>query len=110
MLSKILHISTSPHLSKGLTTTQIMKNVVYALLPVAVYSVYAFGWDALLLMSTTTLSALMAEHYLCRWSGKKSTVGDWSCSDHGTPFGNDATSGISLMDGVFGRCHCYKLR
>ena len=78
MLSKILHISTSPHLSKGLTTTQIMKNVVYALLPMAVYSVYAFGWDALLLMSTTTLSALMTEHYLCRWSGKKSTVGDWS--------------------------------
>ncbi len=78
MLNKTLHISTSPHLTKGITTVDIMKNVVYALLPVAGYAVYAFGWDALFLLATTTLSAVITEHYLCMWSGKPTTVGDWS--------------------------------
>lgn len=78
MANKTLHISTSPHLTKGLTTVEIMRNVVYALLPAALFAIYAFGWDALLLLSTTTASAVLTEHYLCKWSGKTSTVSDWS--------------------------------
>lgn len=78
MLNKTLHISTSPHLTKGLTTTQIMQNVVYALLPAAAFAVYAFGLNALLLLCTTTMATVIAEHLLCRWSDKASTIGDWS--------------------------------
>lgn len=78
MLNKTLHISTSPHLTKGLTTTQIMQNVVYALLPAVGYAVYAFGLDAFLLISSTTMAAVLTEHMLCKWSHKDSTVGDWS--------------------------------
>ena len=45
-----LNIATSPHVMKGTSTDTIMKNVVYALLPAVAFGVYAFGWNALLVM------------------------------------------------------------
>jgi len=78
MLNKTLHISTSPHIKKAVTTDEIMRNVVYALLPVAAFAVYSFGLNALLVLVTATGSAVLTEHLLCRWSGRDSTVSDWS--------------------------------
>ncbi|GAA4842437.1 RnfABCDGE type electron transport complex subunit D [Algivirga pacifica] len=56
----------------------IMRHVVYALLPIAAFSVYVFGLSALLLLLVTVGSCLLTEHLLCYWSGKRSTIGDWS--------------------------------
>lgn len=78
MLKKTLNISTSPHIKKSLTTDEIMRNVVYALLPVAAFAVYSFGINALLVIVTSTVSAVLTEHLLCRLSNKESTVSDWS--------------------------------
>jgi electron transport complex protein RnfD len=78
MLNKVLDISTSPHVKKGLSTEVIMRNVVWALLPVAAFAVYVFGWNALLLLLTTTLSCVITEHLLCIWAKKETSVLDWS--------------------------------
>lgn len=78
MLSRTLDISTSPHITKGIGTDDIMRNVAYALIPVAMFAVYAFGWTALLLLSTTTMAAVLTEHWLCRWAKKPTTINDWS--------------------------------
>jgi electron transport complex protein RnfD len=78
MLNKTLNISTSPHITKGVGTDDIMRNVVYALLPVAAFAVYSFGLSALLVLLTATASAVLTEHYLNKWSGKETTVTDWS--------------------------------
>lgn len=78
MIKKTLNISTSPHLTIGLSTDTIMKNVVYALLPVAAFSIYSFGLNALLVLTVSTGSCVMTEHLLCRWSKKTTTVSDWS--------------------------------
>ena len=78
MQSKTLHISTSPHISKGVSTADIMRNVVYALLPVVAFAVYAFGLNALLIIATSTLACVVTEHLLCIWTGKESTISDWS--------------------------------
>jgi electron transport complex protein RnfD len=55
-----------------------MKHVVYALLPAAAFGVFAFGWNALLVMLTTTGGAILTEHLLCKWSNKPSTINDYS--------------------------------
>lgn len=73
-----LHISTSPHIRKPISTDVIMRNVVYALLPVAGFSVYAFGLNALFVIITALIACVATEHVLCRLSGKPSTIGDWS--------------------------------
>ena len=74
----ILNISSSPHLVKGTSTEVIMRNVVWALLPVAGFAVYSFGLNALLIISMSVVSCVLTEYLLCKWSKKESTVGDWS--------------------------------
>ncbi|MFL1013099.1 RnfABCDGE type electron transport complex subunit D [Flavisericum labens] len=78
MLKKTLDISSSPHIVKGRSTEDIMKNVVWALLPVVFFSVYSFGINALLVILTATLASVIAEHVLCKLSKKETTVGDYS--------------------------------
>ena len=78
MLSKTLHISTSPHINKGLSTEVIMQNVVWSLVPVAIFAVYAFGLSALMVLLTAISSCVLTEHILCKISNKESTISDWS--------------------------------
>ncbi|MTI41656.1 RnfABCDGE type electron transport complex subunit D [Fulvivirga lutimaris] len=78
MLGKTLNISTSPHLTKGISVEVIMRNVVYALMPTALFSVYSFGINAALVLITAVTSSLLTEHFLCRITKKSSTVSDWS--------------------------------
>ncbi|NQV53376.1 MAG: RnfABCDGE type electron transport complex subunit D [Flavobacteriales bacterium] len=78
MLNRTLHISTSPHITDGTSTDAIMRNVVWAMLPVAAFAVYSFGLNALFVMTTAVVSCVLTEHVLCRLSRKESTVSDWS--------------------------------
>lgn len=78
MLNKTLNISTSPHIKVSMRTDIIMKNVVYALIPIAIYAVYVFGLSALLVIITSVAACVSTEHVLCRWSKKESTISDWS--------------------------------
>ena len=78
MLNKTLNISSSPHIVKGISTDTIMQNVVWALIPVAIFSVYAFGLNALLVLVASVAACVLTEHFLCKFSGKESTVSDWS--------------------------------
>ncbi len=78
MLNRTLNISTSPHITKGSSTDVIMQNVVWALIPVALFAVYSFGMSAFLVIATSVISAVLTEHFLCRISKQESTIGDWS--------------------------------
>lgn len=78
MLNRTLNISTSPHITKGLSTDVIMQNVVWALLPVVFFAVYSFGISGLLTIVTAVASCVITEHLLCKLSGKESTISDWS--------------------------------
>ncbi len=78
MRKQTLHISTSPHLTKNVSVEVIMRNVVWALLPAALFSIYSFGWNAALVLITAVSSCLLTEHLLCRIAKKPSTVSDWS--------------------------------
>lgn len=71
-------LRTSPHLRVSPPVDVIMRNVVYALLPVCLYSVYQFGISALALIIVCTAACVLTEHVFCKLSGKPSTVGDWS--------------------------------
>jgi len=102
MPDRVLHISTSPHLTRGIGTNDIMRNVVWALLPVALFAVYAFGINALLLLVATTGGAVLTEHMLCRWSGKGSTVSDWSAVITGILLGLTLPPTFPLWMGFIG--------
>lgn len=78
MLNKALNISSSPHIVKSVGTNDIMRNVVWALLPVTGFAVYSFGLSAFLVITTSVISAVLTEHAICYWSGKDTTITDWS--------------------------------
>jgi electron transport complex protein RnfD len=65
-------------MKQAVTVPQIMRNVVYALVPVCAWSVYAFGISVLLLLITTTLTCMLTEAMFCRLAGRASSVNDWS--------------------------------
>lgn len=96
MLNKTLNIAASPHITRGISIVDIMRNVVWALLPVTAFAVYAFGLGALMLLITTTFSAVLTEHVLCRISRKESTVSDWSAVITGLLLGLTLPPGLPL--------------
>jgi electron transport complex protein RnfD len=102
MLNKTLHISTSPHITKGVSTSDIMRNVVWALVPVSVFAVYSFGWAAFLVLITAVFSSVLTEHLLCRWSKQESTISDWSAVITGLLLGLTLPPNFPLWMTFFG--------
>ena len=78
MFKQTLHISTSPHLKRSIGTDDIMRNVVWALLPASAFAVFSFGLSVFLMLATAVVAAVLTEHVLCWLSGQQSTVDDWS--------------------------------
>src|SRR5579864_6926895 len=98
----IIQVRTSPHVHAPRSVDMIMRNVVYALLPIAVYGVLLFGWSALLLMVTTTGTCVLAEHLYCRLLHRESSVNDWSAAITGLLLGLILPPGLPLWMGVLG--------
>ena len=77
-MSDPVHLKTSPHLRGAHSVDKIMRHVVYALLPICLFSVVQFGISALALLLTCTLTCVGTEHLACHLAKRPSTVGDWS--------------------------------
>lgn len=79
-----LELSTSPHVKREVTVEKIMRNVVWALLPIVGFAVFKYGISALAVIMTTVISCLLVEYGLSRMISKKdhgvasSSVGDYS--------------------------------
>ncbi len=97
-----IDIRTSPYIRKAPTVPQIMRNVVYALLPVIAFSFYHFGISALALLATTTLSCVLTEHLFCKLAGKKSTIFDASAVITGLLLAMSLPPGFPLWMGAVG--------
>ena len=89
-------LRSSPHLKQTVTVDQIMRNVVYALLPVCLFAVYAFGISVLALLLVTTLTCVLCESLFCRLAGRPDTVNDWSITITGLLLGLTLPPGFPL--------------
>jgi len=75
---KIMTVSTSPHIRSGETTRTIMTDVIIALSPVLVWSVYIFGFRALTLTLVSVISCVLFEFLFQKIMKKQVTVKDRS--------------------------------
>ncbi|HED13297.1 MAG TPA: electron transporter RnfD, partial [Gammaproteobacteria bacterium] len=73
-----IEINTSPHIHDNPSVASIMRNVVYALLPVCAYAVYLFGISALALLLVVTGSCLLTEMLYDRLLHRSGSLGDFS--------------------------------
>ncbi len=75
---KTVEIRTSPHMKKVISVDQIMRNVVFALLPICVWSIYQFGLSVIALLLVTVASCSATESFFCWMSGRLNTLSDFS--------------------------------
>lgn len=91
-----LELRTSPHVLSGYAVDSIMFNVIVALAPTMAFAFYAFGWASLVVLGTATASCVLAEHLICRATGRPTTVGDWSAAVTGLLYGLTLPASLPL--------------
>ncbi len=96
----ILELRSSPHMHTPLDVATIMRHVVYALLPLCGFAIYAFGLSALLLIITVAASALLTEHAAQRLSGKATSLRDGSALITGLVLALTLPPGLPLWMGA----------
>lgn len=101
-MEKSLLITPSPHLHSGATTRNIMLDVLVALLPAAVASVWLFGVRALMVEFVCIASCIAAE-YLSRIVMKRpQSVGDLSCVVTGLLLAFNLPANLPLWQAALG--------
>lgn len=73
-----LHISVSPHIRNGITTTSIMRDVVISLLPASIAGVIIFGISALWIILACVITCVLAEFVFNKIINKDQTISDLS--------------------------------
>lgn len=73
-----LKVSASPHVRSKDTTSDLMFDVIIALIPATVFGIWQFGRHAAILVAVCMLTALLSELLFQKLSKKKVTVSDCS--------------------------------
>ena len=73
-----LNISSSPHIRPGNSTRRIMLDVIIALAPAAICSIFIFGSRSLLVMGLSVLTAVACEALCLKVMKRRNTVNDLS--------------------------------
>lgn len=81
-----LIISSSPHFKTKENIPDIMWNVLLALLPVIVFAIYLYHWDALRILIVSVVSCLITEFVVLKVRKKKISLLDGSCFVTGVLF------------------------
>ena len=75
---KFLKMSASPHVNSPVNTRIIMLDVIIALLPILVWSIYDFGMRPLWITLISVASSVVFEYLYRKILKKSNTVGDLS--------------------------------
>ncbi|MCX7192088.1 MAG: RnfABCDGE type electron transport complex subunit D [Proteobacteria bacterium] len=77
-MSQPIELRAAPYQHSGSDVPAIMRNVVYAMLPICIFSVWQYGLSAAALILVVTLACLLAERINNYVSGAANTLSDWS--------------------------------
>ena len=79
-MNKMLHMSVSPHVHCGRSTSEIMRDVLIALIPAAGAGIMLFGLRALLVIAVCVASCVGFEALFNYIVKKEQTIGDYSAA------------------------------
>lgn len=97
-----LHVSVSPHIHGKKSTQGIMLDVIIALLPATIAGVVLFGIDALLVIATCVISAVVCELLFNIIVKKEQTVSDLSSVVTGLLLALNLPANIPLWQAAVG--------
>jgi len=103
MDTKLLTVSPSPHIHQDQSIPKIMYDVVIALVPAFLFSVYVFGLGALLVTLVAILSSMFFEYVIAKYLiGRKPDVLDGSAIITGILLAFNVPSNLPLWIVVIG--------
>ena len=97
-----LKVSSSPHIRSKVTTGNIMLVVTIALLPASAFGVWNFGLPALVMLLSTTISAVLTEYIYEKLMHKKVTINDFSAVVTGLLLGLNMPASAPWWMGALG--------
>ncbi len=77
-MSKLLNVSSSPHVRSQVSTTTLMGDVLIALFPASAWGVYKFGWNAFFIILACVLTSVLTEYVYEKLMKKPVTIHDLS--------------------------------
>lgn len=101
-LNNKLTVSASPHVKSAETTTGIMLDVIIALLPAGIASVFVFGIRALLIIAVSVISCVLAEFLSRKAMKREQTIGDLSAVVTGLLLAYNLPSTMPIWQVIFG--------
>ena len=101
-MERILAVSSSPHFRSAVTTRTIMRDVLIALCPTLVASVYIFGLRALLLSAVCVAACCLFEYLYRRLMHLSNTAADLSAAVTGLLLAFNLPAGMPLWMAVIG--------
>ncbi len=101
-MSKLLTVSSSPHIRHEDTTRSIMGDVIVALLPAAIYGCFLFKLKAVFLLLATVAAAVLAEFLWNIILRKPQSIGDLSAVVTGLLLGMNLSPSVPIWVAVIG--------
>lgn len=101
-MSELLHISSAPHDRSGLSTKNVMRDVLIALLPTTVLGVWAHGPYSALVILLSITAAVLTEYIFNRITRRSSTVTDASAILTGLLLALTLPAGVPVYIPVLG--------
>jgi len=101
-MQKLAVVSSSPHAKSKVTTQRIMLDVIIALIPALIASVYYFGLRALILTAVCVLSCVVFESISRRVMKREDTISDLSAVVTGMLLAFNLPSTLPIWMAVLG--------
>lgn len=79
-MSKLLNLSSNPHIRDHVTTAEIMRDVFIALIPTTLYGIIQWGFNAALVCILTVAAAVISELVYEKCMKLPITIMDWSAA------------------------------
>lgn len=97
-----LIVSSSPHISGKVKTKNIMLDVIIALIPALIASIWFFGFNSLVIVCACVASCVLSEYIARKVMKRPSTLGDYSAIVTGMLLAFNLPSGIPVWIAVLG--------
>lgn len=101
-MNRLYNVSSSPHTRSFKTTSNIMQDVIIALIPTSLFGIYNFGLKALLVIITCIATSILTEYIYEKAMKKPLTTGDFSAVVTGLLLALNMPSSIPLWICVVG--------
>ena len=100
----MLTVSASPHIRAVQNTQGVMLDVIIALLPAAIAGIIIFGINALFIILTSIISAVLSEFIFDKIVKKRNTITDLSAVVTGLLLALNLSTNIPLWQVAIGSC------